>query len=134
MERDESWIGLEPWERVTWARLHWQGKGGGAATRRAAAESLGMKENTYSAYERPPGSSKHTDLDHQRASTFAKKFGVDWKWLLTGEGEPIQVKPKPPSGPKERLLRAVDEAASTDPDFDSKADAIVQLLRGARNR
>lgn len=47
-----------------------------------------MRPNTYTAYERRPDSSKHIALDHQAAARFAKKFGVRWEWLLTGEGSP----------------------------------------------
>lgn len=87
---DSAWLGLDDaWERVRWARLHWQRKTGSSATARAAAESLGMSENTYSAYERAPGASKHTPLDHQRAVEFARKFKINWVWLLTGEETPF---------------------------------------------
>lgn len=87
---DSSWIELrEPWERLKWARRYWQKKAGGATTAAAAAEALGMQENTYSAYERRPDSSKHTDLDHQRATQFGRKFKINWVWILTGEESPF---------------------------------------------
>lgn len=88
---DCSWIGLrEPWERLKWSRLHWQTRIGSARTGVAAAESLGMSENTYTAYERPPGSSKHTPLTHQRAIQFGKKFKINWVWILSGEETPFE--------------------------------------------
>lgn len=69
-----DWTTLyEPWERLKWAR-----KQAGFDTASAAADSLGMKKDTYSAYEREPGKSKHTQLDHQSAIRFAKKFKVSW--------------------------------------------------------
>lgn len=87
---DSSWIDLrEPWERLRWARMAWQRRSGSASTGVAAAESLGLKENTYTAYERPPTGSKHTPLDHQRAIQFAKKFKTNWVWLLTGDETPF---------------------------------------------
>jgi SOS-response transcriptional repressor LexA len=76
---------LEPHERLRWARVRWQTLNGIKPEMGAAADSLGMKQHTYRAYEREPGASKHTPLDHQRAVQFARKFGVSWQWLLTGE-------------------------------------------------
>lgn len=87
---DTSWSTLrEPWERLRWARIHWQRQNGSAETLRAAAESLGVQENTYSAYERAPESSKHTALDHHRAIQFGRKFKINWVWILTGEDTPF---------------------------------------------
>ena len=82
MSDDGSWRDLKRWERVRWARAR------KFETATAAAESMGMRPNTYTAYERRPDSSKHIALDHQAAARFAKKFGVRWEWLLTGEGSP----------------------------------------------
>lgn len=92
---DAEWSKLKkPYERLQWARVYWQRQLGGAETARAAAESLGMNENTYSAYERPKGDGKkHTPLDHQRAAQFGKKFKVSWVWLLTGEETPFARSP-----------------------------------------
>lgn len=88
---DSTWLELEhPWERVKWARTYWQRKTGSATTARAAAESLHMGENTYTAYERSPDSSKHTPLDHQRAVEFGRKFKVNWVWMLTGRETPFE--------------------------------------------
>lgn len=87
---DLEWASLrEPWQRLRWARRYWQTKAGSATTAKSAAESLGMQENTYSAYEREPGSSKHTALDHQRAVQFGRKFKINWVWILTGEETPF---------------------------------------------
>jgi transcriptional regulator with XRE-family HTH domain len=80
---DDRWRNCEgSWDRLKWARMQ------RFDTARDAAESLGMKEGTYSAYERRPDSSKHIALNHQAAAKFAKKFKVSWIWLLTGEGTP----------------------------------------------
>lgn len=88
---DSSWIGLrEAWERLKWARLYWQNRTGSARTGAAAAASLGMEENTYTAYERPPTASKSTPLTHQRAIQFGKKFKVNWVWILSGEETPFE--------------------------------------------
>ncbi len=90
----DDWLTLrEPHERLRWARLRWQTKKGAATTMKAAADSLGMKENTYSAYERDPGSSKHTPLNDQAAIKFGKKFKVNWSWLITGAGSPFEMSP-----------------------------------------
>lgn len=91
---EADWSALrEPWERLRWARLHWQLENGSATTARAAAESLGMQENTYAAYERGPHASKFTPLDHQRAMQFGRKFKVNWVWILTGDETPFQRTP-----------------------------------------
>jgi hypothetical protein len=103
---DTSWATLfEPHLRLRWARAQ------RFPTATAAAESLGMKKDTYTAYERAPDASKHTKLDHQRAIQFAKKFKVSWKWLLTGEGSPMD---EQLSAEEERvlsLMKGADEEA-----------------------
>lgn len=88
---DSEWSELkQPWERLRWARLFWQRQTGSATTARAAAESLGMNENTYSAYEREPGEGKkNIPLDHTRAAQFGRKFKVNWVWLLSGDETPF---------------------------------------------
>lgn len=74
-------------ERVRWARLYWQERAGAVnGTAKDAADSLGMSEGTYRAYERRPGTSKHIPLNHQAAIRFGRRFGVSWTWLLTSEG------------------------------------------------
>ena len=95
---DHSWRELdEPWQRLRWARVK------KFETAQAAAESMGMRPNTYTGYERSPDSSKHTKLDHQSAIRFARKFGVRWQWLLVGEGAPFDEGP-PVTDPMKRVL------------------------------
>lgn len=94
---------FEAHERLKWARLH-----AGFETATAAAESLGMKKDTYTAYEREPGKSKHTTLDHQSAIRFAKKFKVSWEWLLIGQGTPFT---KSLTSAQQRTLNAMAEAS-----------------------
>lgn len=120
---DSSWVGLrEPHERLRWAR-----KRAGFETMRAAAEALGFEnENTYSAYEREPGASKHTPLDHQRAIQFARKFKVPWEWLLVGEGSPFQERLTPA---QERALAAMRGASEEDQE--RAAAAIEGFLKSA---
>lgn len=126
---DSSWLELEhPWERVRWSRLYWQRKIGAAETARSAAESLHMAENTYSAYERAPGASKHTPLDHQRAVEFGRKFKVNWVWMLTGEETPFERTPA--------QSRAIALMATVDEDEQERVVGIVEAairpsLKGA---
>lgn len=121
---ERSWFELEhPWERVRWSRLHWQRKTGGAATARAAAESLHMAENTYSAYERAPGASKHTPLDHQRAVEFGRKFKVNWVWMLTGDESPFERTPA--------QMRALELMATVDED---EQERVVDIVEAAIRR
>jgi hypothetical protein len=78
-------------ERLTWARCRWQLSKGITPNAGAAAESLGLNQHTYRAYERAPGTSKHIKLTHTAAQQFGKKFGVSWQWLLAGHGTPFDV-------------------------------------------
>lgn len=121
---DQFWANIrEPWQRLRWARLHWQARSGAATTMRAAAESLGMQENTYTAYERDPASgSKHTPLDHQRAMQFGRKFKINWVWILTGEDTPFDRTPA--------QARAVELLAAAPEDTqDEVVDMIEAVLR-----
>jgi transcriptional regulator with XRE-family HTH domain len=98
-----------------WARIQ-----KGFERAKDAAESMGMKPGTYNAYERPPTSSKHTKLDHQRAAQFARKFGVRYEWLLEGRGEPMP-------GPKDRVAELMDKAS---PEEQARIVAALEALTG----
>lgn len=100
----------ESWERLIWARERWQTARGVKPSKSDAADALGMKFGTYAAYEREPGQSKHTVMDHQHAISFARKFKCDWVWLLTGEGSPDAIQP---SSDEIELLRTVREQPET---------------------
>lgn len=88
----------------------------------AAADSLGMQENTYSAYERPPGTSKHTALDHHRAIQFGRKFKINWVWILTGEGTPYARTPA-----EERAAQLLAEA--TEAEQEMALDVLAAALK-----
>jgi hypothetical protein len=122
---DQSWRQREePWERLTWARMR------RFDTSVAAAESLGMNENTYRAYERRPGSSKHTPLDHQAAIRFGRKFRVRWEWLLIGEGEPWPETERPedePPTPASRVAVALKSVSQERQE--AIADAVEALVK-----
>jgi hypothetical protein len=118
---DRDWGRLkEPWERLRWARMRWQSNAGGFGSARAAAESLGMNEGTYAAYERGPEASKHIALDHQRAIQFAKKFQVNWVWLLTGDETPF--------GRSEAEDRVVKAMAAATPERQAMIVETVEAL------
>ncbi len=70
-----------------------------------------MKPNTYRAYERDPRSSKHTALDQHRAVEFARRYGVNWRWLLLSQGAPFQ--DVPPS-PQARVVEAMAQVSEAD--------------------
>lgn len=127
MQRDE-WKDLdEPWKRVLWARIRWQTKATGVkGTAKDAAISLGMEPGTYRAYERAPDTSKHTELDHQAAIQFARKFKVSWKWLLLGEGTPDDDQLPEPQERVIRVMSTLDEERQKE-----IADAIETLLAGS---
>lgn len=122
MTRDDSIDpeGLsEPHERLRWARVRWQLQKGIKPEMGAAADSLGMKQHTYRAYEREPGSSKFTPLDHNRAVQFGKKFGVNWQWLLSGIGSPDDEALSPTEW---RVIRAMREAP------ESRQAAVAEVI------
>lgn len=117
-----DWTQLEePHERLKWARKHAQ-----FTTASAAAESLGMKAITYSAYEREPGSSKNIPLDHQLAIQAGRKYRVSWTWLLVGEGTPFD---KPSNPHQQRAIQAM--ATVPEEKQAALAEAIEALVRSA---
>ena len=128
---DDGWQDLEYWERVAWSRSQ------RFETAVSAAESMGMKPDTYRAYERRPDSSKHTRLDHQAAARFAKKFGVRWEWLLTGEGLPINAPAgadgpgnnQPPT-PAQRIVVVLRDVSLDRQE--AIADAVEALVKAGR--
>lgn len=91
--KDESWRQLDDavHERIAWARLHCT-----AFTRPVdAARALYIKPVTYRTYELPKA-------DGGRAppvvtvQQIARKYGVSWTWLLSGQGSPYdKVEPTP---------------------------------------
>lgn len=80
---DPSWKSAqEAWQRVRWARERIY------SNMAEAAEALEMPASTYRQYEREPGTSRWATLDQDHAKDFARKFKVNWVWLLTGVGSP----------------------------------------------
>lgn len=106
--------------------MQWQEKAGIKPDATAAAESIGMNPHTYRAYERGPESSKSTTLDGQSAIRFARKYGVSWQWLLSGEGKPTD---RPLNSVERRVIDALREAPEARQT--AVADAITQLLKRA---
>lgn len=117
---DTGWeLLFEQYERLRWARIR-----AGYPTAKAAAESLGMKKDTYSAYEREPDKSKSTSMDHQRAMQFGRKFKVNWEWLLLGKDTPFSGAQTPF---QERVVAAM--ASVPEPEQERIAKAVEALLR-----
>lgn len=92
----ESWRNLrEVQERIRWARMH------RTEFKRPtdAAKSLNERPGTYRNWE-------HRKADGGRAPNLttlqkiARKFGVSWVWLLTGQGHPDD----PPANPITGLM------------------------------
>lgn len=120
---DDRWTNAsEPHDRLRWARIQWQEARGIKPDAGAAADSLGIKPHTYRAYERRPDSSKHTRLDDQRAIQFARKFGVNWEWLLLGSGTPTSGAHTPA---QERVVSAMSGATAEEQD---RIAAAVEVL------
>lgn len=76
-----------------------------------AAFALGVKPNTYRAYEREPTSSKHIPLDRVKAVEFARRFGVNWRWLLLNQGPPFE---DVPAMPQARVMDAMAQVCEAD--------------------
>ncbi len=122
---DTSWSTQHHyWERVRWARLQWQQRAGMPETARAAAEALGMEENTLTTYERRPRSNK--GLSIERARQFGKKYKVSWIWLALGEGTPFDDDLSPDAQSVARLVDATPEE-----DRPKVVEAIKTLLKRA---
>ena len=119
----------EPHERLRFARMRWQEQRGIKPDAGAGAESLGMKPHTYRAYERPPGSGKHTALSHQRAIEFGRKFGVSWEWLMTGRGQPEDMGSLSLTPTERSLIDALREAPEARRAV--ATDAIIKLLKAS---
>lgn len=116
---DDRWKSCDgSWDRLRWARMH-RTK---FETAESAAESLGMKPNTYRNFERQPGGSRHKPLDHQHAIRFARKFKVNWIWLLTGEGSPDTPELTPA---QERMLNATRGASEEE---QARAATVVEAM------
>lgn len=120
-ELREGWRNaVHPWERLIWARKHWQAQTETLdRTAKQAAQALGLKEGTYRAYERAPGSSKNIGLNHQDAIRFARKFKVSWQWLIAGEGTPFD--DELPEA-QERVLRVMSSLP------ESKQRALAEMI------
>lgn len=115
------------WKRTdgTWDRLRWARMAAGYERAKDLADSIGMKEGTYRAYEREPGrSSKTTELDPQHAIAWGRKLKVRWEWLLTGEGTPWEpsLYSMDLSPGRAKLKKAVDQVP------DEKATAIAEAI------
>lgn len=86
---DQSWRYLrEPWERLAWSRINLT-----PFPRPVdAARSLNIRPGTYRTYELPKASGGRWP-DPSEVRRIAKKFGVSWSWILTGDGSPEDVAP-----------------------------------------
>lgn len=121
---DNSWEDLEEVpDRLKWSRIRWQKSLGLAANAEAAAESVGIKPVTYRAYERRSDGSKSIELGVSTIIRLAKKFGVSWVWLASGEGSPFD---QPVTGPAAQVADAMRRA---DPDRQKlAADLALRVL------
>lgn len=112
----------ETWQRVKWARMKWFARSDAIEnTAKRAAESLGLSVSTYSQYEREPGTSRSTPLNIEYAKRFAKKFKVNWLWLLTGEGTPFG---EQQAGP---MLRIENTIKSLTPEEQERAAQLIEV-------
>lgn len=85
MERgDTSWAQAdEPWKRLQWARGQTE-----FATPTAFARACRVDVQQYLAMEAEPGRSRVRKLDPETAQKVARKTGLRWEWILTGDGQP----------------------------------------------
>lgn len=126
---DENWRRLEgSWERLIWARERWQKINARPLNAADAAVALQMKKGTYRAYERPPGTSKHTSLGYEAAQKFAGKFHVNWRWLL--HGSPFDPE-QSPSAPMVVAIKAEFDAETQSWWAEAEIDERHALTTGA---
>ena len=98
-----------PGERLKWSR---QRAGFGSAA--AFARKAGIPEVTYRAHEKGPRALGGRGLSEQAARSYAALLGVNWAWLLTGDGDPIS--------PAATAALAPDDAAQHAPPAPRPAD------------
>lgn len=86
---DASWQETrEFWERLRWARLHYAHTQGDVIFRPTdAARSLGEKPGTYRTWEEPRENDGRVPV-LATIQKIARKFGVSWVWLMSGQGSP----------------------------------------------
>lgn len=75
-------------------RLRWAREAQGYPSARIAAAMIRVNENTYKSHE--GGLRRKGALPLDDAKSYAKKFGVDLAWLLTGQGSPFPNERKKP--------------------------------------
>lgn len=123
---DLGWTDLqEPHQRLKWARQRDERY----PTTRAFAQAVGLSEHGYAAYERAPGSSKHTPLSYEHAVPWAQRLRVRWEWLLKGEGPPwIDDSRQRRWSPQARRIADMVDSVPEE-DQDRIARAIELLLR-----
>lgn len=82
---DESWRHIEDaiWARIAWSRIHCSP----FDRKTAAAKSMGLKPGTYRTYEIPKADGGR-EPERPILQQIARKYGVSWVWMLTGEGSP----------------------------------------------
>jgi len=124
---DDDWRNLkEPWQRVKWARRRWQRSTKQPDNAASAARALGMKAGTYRAYERSPDSSKPIKLEYDQAKEFARKFKVNWVWLLSGEQSPFTDELP---APQRRVTQLMSEIPETQQEqFANAASEFLHIL------
>jgi hypothetical protein len=128
--KHNDWQRLDgSWSRLKWAREHWQRTNDQPLNAAAAAKSLQMEEGTYRAYERPPEASKHTPLNYEMAQKFARKFHVNWPWLLHKRGSPFDL--EQPSAPMVIMIKAEFDSESQSWWAEADVDERNTLTTGA---
>jgi transcriptional regulator with XRE-family HTH domain len=118
---DDGWRRADEFaDRLRWARTRMRFERAGDA-----AEALSIKPGTYRTYERrkADGGRLPPLPEIQR---IARKLGVDWPWLATGDGRPDSE----PTTRDDRVARFVelllDVPADRQDDAISAAEAVIQ--------
>lgn len=80
---------MDGWQHLndTHSRIRWARFQSPFETAKAAADSIGIKEGTYRTYERPVENAGRIPPVVE-AKKIARKFKVNWVWMLTGDGRP----------------------------------------------
>jgi hypothetical protein len=76
------------WDRLRLARKRWMERHPDHRNAEDAARHFGWKPVTYRSHERAPEDNGRA-FGVEWAKTYADAYGVSWRWLLAGEGQPV---------------------------------------------
>lgn len=113
---------LPGWERLTetWERIRWARRNRGYERAKEPALLLRIEPNTYRSYERSQADAGRIPKI-EVAKRIAALYGVNWTWLLDGQGHPQG------GVPEDNEARQLSDRVRQLPE-DKRADALNAAL------